>query len=167
MLRAGDVMRCGVAMLLLCGIAGCAERKPAEQAQLPARVVSFKVDEPGLLYTFEDISKGRVAAQRLAQVPAHRRASLMVKRAGWPEIDEPGAAYVADLSDAAPGAQAKATLKARRYVISSGFACQWADERALGVVIMARGLADSAPWGARERRAQELLRRFDDLVPSP
>lgn len=148
----------------LLGAGGCDEPPALEQAQLPERAVGFIVDEPGLLYVFEDITRGKVAVRTLSQVPIKRRAAVLIQRPAMPEVVGQGG-YMADLSDAISGQSATARLVSRRHIISSGFACEWADELAQGVSVMARGLTESAPGGDRERRARELLMRFDTLVP--
>lgn len=148
----------------LLGAGGCDEPPALEQAQLPERQVRFIVDEPGLLYVFDDITRGKTAVRTLSQVPIKRRAAVLIQRPAMPEVVGQGA-YMADLSEAISGQSATAKLVSRRHVISSGFACEWADEHAQGVVVMARGLTESAPGGEREQRARELLMRFDTLVP--
>lgn len=153
-------------MASLFGAGGCDEPPALEQAQLPERQVRFIVDEPGLLYVFDDITRGKTAVRTLEQVPLKRRAAVLIQRPAMPAVVGQGA-YMADLSDAIAGQAASARLVSRRHVISSGFACEWADELAQGVVVMSRGLTESAPGGDRERRARELLLRFDQLVPAP
>ena len=148
------------------GAGGCDEPPALEQAQLPARAVRFIVDEPGLLYVFDDLTRGKTAVRTLSQIPSKRRAAVLIQRPAMPEVVGQGA-YMADLSEASAGQSASAKLVSRRHVISSGFACEWADELAQGVVVMARGLTESAPGGERERRARELLMRFDTLVQPP
>ena len=145
---------------------GCREQPDAASGAASDATREFVVDEPGVIYRCQDRAQGQRVARRLDLVPRSCLASTGIWRQGWPALPERGA-WVADLSQAAPGQRVTARATPWRGVLSASFAGWWAEDAALGVVVLARGLLEVDPSSQRERSARELLLRFDDLVPPP
>lgn len=148
--------------VFLC-FAACSKGKPTTPDYPPQ---TFTVDEPGLLYFYEDLKRGRLAARTLSDVPDIRLTAVQVHKPGWPKVeDRSRGAYMLDLSQAKAGQSMTVKWQSRRHVMGAALAQGLGDERAFNISVLAAQLATSAPNSNRRKRIQHVQDAINKMIP--
>ena len=148
--------------VFLC-LSACSNGKPTTPDYPPQ---TFTIDEPGLLYFYEDLKRGRLAARTLADVPDLRLTAVQVHKPGWPKVeDRSRGAYMLDLSEAKAGQHMTVKWQSRRHVMGAALAQGLGDERAFNVSVLAAQLATSSPNSNRRKRIQHVQDAINKMIP--
>ena len=146
-------------------LTGCEEKPPTAASHPPK---SFVVDAPGVLYFYEDIKRGRLAARSLSDIPENRRQAIQIHKSGWPKVENRSlGGYIANLLDAKDGDTLTATWRSRRYIMGAAFAQALADERAFNITFIATEMAVVSPNSRRRQRIKSLRDTLDKMTKPP